>query len=120
MVLIQGNKDNPPATLKGVALSGPREENEVFKFTIKGDPASLAEPDRDPETGAAIDRMIIGRDLADSTGLQMGDVVSIITTQGHLTPIGMAPLYRDFKVAGIFQSGLAAYDSTWAYVSLEA
>jgi lipoprotein-releasing system permease protein len=32
----------------------------------------------------------------------------------------MAPLYRDFKVAGIFQSGLADYDSTWAYVSLEA
>jgi lipoprotein-releasing system permease protein len=120
VVLIQGKKDNSPATLKGVDLSAPGEANEVFKFTIKGDPGSLAEPDRDPDTGAAIDRMIIGRDLAELTGLQIGDVVSIITSQGHLTPIGLAPLYRDFVVAGIFQSGLSDYDSTWAYVSLEA
>jgi lipoprotein-releasing system permease protein len=120
LVLIQGKKDNSPATLKGVDFSAPREANEVFKFTIKGDPASLAEPERDRETGAAVDRMVIGRDLADATGLQVGDVASIITTQGHLTPVGMAPLYRDFVVAGIFQSGLADYDSTWAYVSLEA
>jgi lipoprotein-releasing system permease protein len=120
LVLIQGKKDNSPATLKGVDFSAPREANEVFKFTIKGDPASLASPERNAETGATTDRMIIGHDLADLTGLQMGDVVSVITTQGHLTPIGMAPLYRDFIVAGIFQSGLTDYDSTWAYVSLEA
>jgi len=120
LVLIQGKKDTSPATLKGVDLSAPRDANEVFKFTSEGDPTSLAEPDRDAETGAAIDRMIIGRDLADVTGLQMGDVATIITSQGHLTPIGMAPLYRDFKVSGIFKSGLADYDSTWAYVSLEA
>lgn len=120
LVLIQGKKDTSPATLKGVDLSASRDANEVFKFTTEGDPASLAEPDRDPETGAAIDRMIIGRDLADLTGLRTGDVVSIITSQGHLTPIGMAPLYRDFKIAGIFKSGLADYDSVWAYVSLEA
>jgi lipoprotein-releasing system permease protein len=120
VVLVQGKKDNSPATLKGVDLSAPREANEVFKFTTRGDPASLGQPDRDPDTGAEIDRMILGRDLADSTGLEIGDVVTVITSQGHLTPIGMAPLYRDFKVAGIFQSGLADYDSTWAYVSLEA
>src|SRR5262245_8423317 len=120
LVLIQGKKDTSPATLKGVDLSASRDANEVFKFTTEGDPASLAEPDRDPETGAAIDRMIIGRDLADLTGLRTGDVVTIITSQGHLTPIGMAPLYRDFKIVGIFKSGLADYDSAWAYVSLEA
>jgi lipoprotein-releasing system permease protein len=120
VVLVQGKKDNSPATLKGVDLSAPREASEVFKITTTGDPGSLAQPDRDPDTGAEIDGMILGRDLADSTGLAIGDVVTVITSQGHLTPIGMAPLYRDFKVAGIFQSGLADYDSAWAYVSLEA
>src|SRR5499427_8746927 len=120
VVLMEGKKDNSPATLKGVDLSAPREANEVFKFTTSGDPGSLAQPDRDPDTGAEIDGMILGRDLADSTGLAIGDVVTVITSQGHLTPLGMAPLYRDFKVAGIFQSGLADYDSAWAYVSLEA
>jgi lipoprotein-releasing system permease protein len=120
VVLLQGKKDNSPATLKGVDLSAPREASEVFKFTTSGDPGSMAQPERDPDTGTEIDRMIIGRDLADSTGLGIGDVVTVITSQGHLTPLGMAPLYRDFKVAGIFQSGLADYDSAWAYVSLEA
>jgi lipoprotein-releasing system permease protein len=106
--------------LKGVDLSAPREANEVFKFTTKGDPASLMQPEIDQESGATIDRMIVGRDLADAVGLELGDVATVISAQGHLTPMGLAPLYRDFKVVGIFESGLAEYDLTWAYLSLEA
>ncbi len=119
-VLVQGQKDTEGAVLKGVDLSAPRDANEVFQFTIEGNPRSLAEPETDPETGAKIDRIILGRELARTVGLSVGGIATIISPQGHLTPIGLAPRYRDFKVAGIFESGLSDYDATWAYISLEA
>jgi lipoprotein-releasing system permease protein len=119
-VLITGKQDTSGAELKGVDLAAPRAASEVFQFTSQGDPDMLGEPETDPDTGAKIDRIIVGRDLAESVGLGMGDVATVISPQGHLTPVGMAPRYRDFRVAGIFESGLAEYDSTWAYISLEA
>jgi lipoprotein-releasing system permease protein len=119
-VLIQGQKDTDGAILKGVDINAPRDANEVFQFTIEGDPQALSTAETDPETGAKIDRIIVGRGLARTVGLKIGDVATIISPQGHLTPVGLAPRYRDFKVAGLFQSGLSDYDETWAYLSLEA
>ena len=119
-VLIQGKQDTDGAFLKGVDLSAPKLANEVFQFTVDGDPSTLAQPDIDPDTGNEIDRIIIGHDLAEEIGAKIGDIITVISPQGHLTPMGMVPRLRDFKVSGIFQSGLPEYDSSWAYISLEA
>src|SRR5262245_17350018 len=119
-VLIQGEKDTDGAILKGVDMNAPPDANEVFQFTVEGAPQSLAEPETDADTGAKVDRIILGRELARTVGLKIGDVATIISPQGHLTPVGLAPRYRDFKVAGLFASGLSDYDATWAYISLEA
>src|ERR1700730_2441641 len=119
-VLVQGEKDIGFAVLKGVDTSAAQSANEVFQFTVEGDPRLLAEPEIDAETGAKIDRLFAGRELALKVGLKVGDIATIISPQGHLTPVGLAPRYRDFRVAGIFASGLNDYDETWAYISLEA
>jgi len=118
--LIQGKQDTDGALIKGVDLESPREAIEIFQFTVEGDLNGLGQPEQDPETGSLINQIILGQDLANAVGLQIGDIATIISAQGHLTPLGMAPRYRDFKVAGIFKSGLPEYDSTWAYISLDA
>ena len=119
-VLIQGKSDTDGAILKGADLSAPGETSEILQFTVEGDPRSLASPEIDPESGIKIDRIILGSDLAQTLGLQIGDIATIISPKGHLTPMGMSPNYKDFRVAGIFKSGLRDYDATWAYISLEA
>jgi lipoprotein-releasing system permease protein len=119
-VLIQGTKDTDGAILKGVDMNAPPAMNEIFQFTVAGDPQALAASDTDAETGASIDNLIIGQDLAQAIGLKVGDIATIISPQGHLTPVGMSPRYRDFKVVGLFASGLADYDATWAYISIDA
>ena len=119
-VLLQGTKDTDGAILKGVDMSAPHQANEVFQFTTTGDAEALATPETDAETGIPIDHIIVGKDLAQTVGLKIGDVATIISPQGHLTPIGISPRYRSFKVVGIFASGLADYDATWAYISLDA
>jgi lipoprotein-releasing system permease protein len=62
----------------------------------------------------------VGKQLAETIGLKPGDIATIISPEGHLSPVGMQPRYRDFRVAGIFESGLGEYDSTWCYISLDA
>ena len=119
-VLIQGHNQTDGAILKGVDMSAASEADEIFQFSSEGDPRLLAEPEIDPETGAKIDRMLVGRGLAENVGLRVGDIATVISPQGHLTPMGMAPRYRDFKVVGIFKSGLSDYDEAWTYISLEA
>src|SRR4030095_5948996 len=51
-VLIQGSNEADGAILRGVALSAPREENEVFQFNVEGDAVSLGEAETDSESGA--------------------------------------------------------------------
>jgi len=119
-VLIQGEKDTQYAVLKGADMSAPQSANEVFQFTVEGNPEALAQAETDPDTGSKIDRIVVGRELAVAAGLKIGDIATVISPQGHLTPVGLAPRYRDFKVAAIFASGLSDYDATWAYISLEA
>ncbi|MGH9760988.1 MAG: FtsX-like permease family protein, partial [Blastocatellia bacterium] len=119
-VLIQGGNDTEGALLKGVDFDAPRAAVDLFQFTVQGDPNDLRKPDIDPETGASIDKIIVGKDLAQECGLKIGDIATIISPEGHVTPLGMAPRYSDFKVVGIFQSSISEYDASWAYISLEA
>ena len=119
-VLLQGENAPDGAVLKGVDIFAPRETSEVFQFIKEGDALALAEPEVDKETGAQIDRIVVGRALAETVGLKVGDFATVITPEGHLTPMGLAPKFREFRVAGIFESGLADYDQAWAYISLQA
>ena len=48
----------------------------------------------------------------------MGDVVTVLTPEGTLTPMGVMPRARSLRVAGIFQLGLYEFDSAYAVVSL--
>jgi len=119
-VLIQGNKQADGAILKAIDLDTSKQSSEVYQFTQEGDPSLLSQPETDSETGAFTDQIIVGRELAEIVGLKTGDIATVISPQGHLSPVGMQPRYRDFRVAGIFESGLSDYDATWAYISLDA
>lgn len=48
---------------------------------------------------------IIGQELAASLGLAMGDKFTLMTTQSSVTPMGVIPRYKAFKVVGIFHVG---------------
>jgi lipoprotein-releasing system permease protein len=60
----------------------------------------------------------MGGDLAQSLGVTVGDSVMATSPQGELTPLGVIPSYRKFRVAGIFHSGFYQYDSGLAFLRL--
>jgi lipoprotein-releasing system permease protein len=62
--------------------------------------------------------LIVGKELAVLNSLRLGDVVQLISPQGKRTPIGAVPQVRNFRIVGIFQSGMYEFDSTLIYMEL--
>ncbi|VBB45265.1 Lipoprotein releasing system, transmembrane protein, LolC/E family [uncultured Desulfatiglans sp.] len=62
--------------------------------------------------------IVIGKELARQLGALIGDVVSVLSPEGKLTPLGRAPNTREYRLVGIFDSGMYEYDASMAYVSL--
>ncbi len=64
--------------------------------------------------------ILIGKELARNLGLYPGDVLTVILPMGQMTPMGVIPKMVDFKVVGIFETGMFEYDSNLVYTSLES
>jgi lipoprotein-releasing system permease protein len=69
---------------------------------------------------ADADPIILGKELAKSLGAYVGDTILITSPQGYLTPQGIFPKYRHFRVVGVFDSGFYDFDATWAFTNLPA
>jgi lipoprotein-releasing system permease protein len=133
-VLLSAQGHQEYAVLKGVDLNSPREVKEVFSTVIEGDPTRLnpAPPNQPPNQPPdqsqeepeekALEGIILGKQLAQSMELRVNDVVTAISSQTRLTPVGLQPRPRftRFRVAGIFSLGLYEYDAKWAYIALPA
>ena len=63
--------------------------------------------------------IVLGKDLAGSIGAMVGDTVTLLTSNGTLSPMGVMPRQRRFKVVGTFRLGLYEFDNSSALVSLD-
>jgi lipoprotein-releasing system permease protein len=62
--------------------------------------------------------IIVGRELARQLGAYPGDLLTVVSPEGKLTPMGRVPNTRDYRVSAIFDSGMYEYDASMIYVSL--
>jgi lipoprotein-releasing system permease protein len=69
--------------------------------------------------GDAAPGILIGADLSNQLGAALGDDVTLTTPEGTLSPMGLIPRSRRFKVVGIFKLGLYEFDSAYGFVSLD-
>jgi lipoprotein-releasing system permease protein len=100
-------------TLKGVV---PRDEKTVTRVSTQMEEGSFDALETVPVDG--LPPILLGRDLAARLNVGLGDVVTVFTPQGHLSPMGVQPGRRKFEVAGTVRSGLYEFDSAWAYMPL--
>jgi lipoprotein-releasing system permease protein len=63
--------------------------------------------------------ILLGKDLAATLAVGVGDSVTLLTPQGTLTPFGLSPRSRRMRIAGIFSLGLYEFDSTFGFVSID-
>lgn len=95
------------------------------------------DPEMEMRTGAALRHIVAGSDnftpgsdgipvvlvgqiLSEELKVSAGDYVTLTSPQGNLTPFGMLPRSRRFRVGGIFDSGFYDYDANWGFVTLSS
>jgi len=125
--LLNSVKEGSAAPLEdyqqGPGPAGMSARSTQTSSTPSADEASAAPQSPDALGGvqrriANMPPIVLGKDMADSLGVKVGDVVLVTSPQGELTPFGMVPKYTRFHVVGIFNSGFFDYDSSWAFARL--
>lgn len=63
--------------------------------------------------------IVLGRDLAINLGVSTGDKVTMVTPSVNVTPAGVLPRLKRFKVVGTFNVDMHPYDSTMAIINIK-
>jgi lipoprotein-releasing system permease protein len=113
-VLISSRQRAQGVVLKGVDAQREVKVGDLLRRLTEGSLEGLSQsfPNADP--------IIIGRELAKSLGVFVGDTVTVTSPQGYLTPQGIVPKYRHFRLVGVFDSGFYDFDATWTFTNLPA
>lgn len=100
--------------VKGIDPELEPSVSEIASVLTDGSLTQLA-----PATDDDLPGIVLGKDLAGQIGAMVGETVTVLTTQGTLTPMGVMPRQRRFKVVGTFRVGLYDIDSSTGLVGLE-
>jgi lipoprotein-releasing system permease protein len=60
----------------------------------------------------------IGRRLADQLSLHAGDTITLVAPRGAVTPMGVTPRIKSYKIVAVFEVGMSEYDSTFIFMPL--
>ncbi len=108
-VLITGIGESSGALVKGIDFERERHGSDWLQRLEAG---------QIPQAGGTRDGLLLGRELALRIGVQVGDVVDIITASSTLSPLGLMPKRKRFEVTGLFNTGLYEFDSSTALVAI--
>jgi len=112
-VLLSFNGQARGVVTKGIDVEREKNSDEALQKLTAGQLDFSTDAD-------GIDGLIVGKQLSDEWKLRPGDYVTLTSPQGRLTPFGLMPRTRRFRVAGVFESGFYDYDENWCFVSLAA
>jgi lipoprotein-releasing system permease protein len=104
--------------LRGIEPTSDAQVTNLKKSLVSGRLTDLEKPTSTGTEGAALPGVILGKELAKNLNLFVGDPVNVVSPLGNITPFGMAPKMKRFRVVGLFNTGMFEYDSTLAYVGL--
>jgi len=99
-------------TLKGIVPDEEGTVTDVVAHIREGGVEAFARPDDVPAP------VLLGTALADGLNVQLGDIVTVTSPKGRLSPVGMLPRVARLRVVGLVKTGLFEFDSAWGYVPL--
>ncbi len=122
-VMLASGKNVSGVVLRGIDPDSDSKVTNLHKSMVSGKLSSLI-----PESGSIVlskdsiptlPGLVIGKELARNLNLFVGDKVNVVSPMGNITPLGMVPKMKGYRVVGIFNTGMFEYDSTLAYVWLK-
>ena len=112
-VLISSGGRARGVVLKGIDPGRERRTDSVLAGLLRR--SDLFTQDSD-----GLDAVVLGAVLGDELRIHEGDYITITSPRGRLTPFGMLPRSRRFRVTAIFHSGFYDYDANWGFATLAA
>ncbi|MGD0844856.1 MAG: lipoprotein-releasing ABC transporter permease subunit [Geobacteraceae bacterium] len=119
-VMLSTGRNVSGVVLRGIETRTDTQVTNLYKSMVEGKLSALDQAAPPPAAGSEppLPGVIIGKELARHLNLDTGDTVNVVSPLGNITPLGMIPKMKRFRVAGIFNTGMFEYDSTLAYVGL--
>lgn len=115
VAMIDASPGQPePVQLKGIDPALEPDVTEIASAMLSGSLAALT--NRGPDE---FDGIVLGADLAQTLGVQVGDRVWIRTVTLTSTPAGLTPRERPMTVVGTFRFGFYEVDRGFGLVSLD-
>ncbi|OWV62499.1 multidrug ABC transporter substrate-binding protein [Rhizobium sp. N122] len=98
----------------GALVRGTRAEDLTKLKTISGNIKS-----GDMVGFASGQGVLIGTGMANQLGLNVGDLITLTSPDGDITPMGVSPRVKSYKISGLFEIGMSEYDSSIIFMPLE-
>ncbi|HEU5352799.1 MAG TPA: FtsX-like permease family protein [Terracidiphilus sp.] len=116
-VLVTRGARDGGAVIEGIL---PEYEKRVSSLLSTATPGSIAalQPAKPGAAAEGEPPIVLGKDLADSIGAEVGDTVTVISPQGEMTPLGMYPRVLRFRLAGTYHTGFYQYDGQMGFLRL--
>ncbi len=99
----------------GVIVRGLRADD-ILKIKLIADslkPGTLARFRADNSS------VLIGESLANQMGLQQGMDITLMSPRGNVTPFGVTPRVKRYRIAGTFKVGMSLYDANMIFMPMK-
>ncbi len=110
-IILKVGKEVSGSVIKGIDPSQETKVSDIAKKIEKGSLNSLS-------SDGSLPGIVLGEELARNLGVFVDEEVVLISPYSVVTPLGMMPRMKKFKVGGIFSVGMYEYDANMAFVSL--
>jgi lipoprotein-releasing system permease protein len=114
----------PYINQQGLLAHGQTVQGALVRGILPEEEDRVADIGRHMKVGALNDLrpgefgIVLGAELAYSISAAVGDRVVLIAPQGQVTPAGILPRIKQFKVVGVFEVGMYEFDSGLALIHL--
>ncbi len=109
MVLASSNIES-----SGVLLRGLRHKD-LQSFEIVSQNLVEGTLDADPVDP----RLVMGRQLATTLKVGVGDEITVLSPDGAITPFGRVPRSKAYQVSAVFETGLSSFDADIVFLPFE-
>ncbi len=114
-----------PYVERQAMLQGSRVSGAIIRGVMPNLEPTVSDVDRHMVSGKLDDLaaghfgIVLGKELAMTLGVDVGDFVTVFAPEFSATPIGAIPRMKRFTVVGIFEVGMQEYDSGLALMSMQ-
>ncbi len=110
---------------RGMLVAGERSAAVEIRAVMPAEERAVTALERHL-TGSGLDELaagawqiLLGSGLAHKLGVGVGDSIQVVIPQGSVTPAGVMPRTRQFRVAGLIDVGMYEFDQGLALIHLD-